>query len=175
MTPQRQVATPSQQESGHSSSQSSVRATDLRSQGLRGAREAAPPLPPRSAHNLVLASEAASTAERAASGNSQRTQGRTPGGMTTATWSMSTATANTLSKTDARAQLVAALEHISREHPPPVFAGRYVLLQERVSGGQAVVNFARGRDGGYFQYALKHALLLASCLRICTRKQTSPC
>ena len=64
-------------------------------------------------------------------------------------------TLNTLARPDARAMLVTALEHMAREHPASVFAGRYVLLQERVAGGQAVVNFARGADGGFFQFAIK--------------------
>ena len=146
----------------------SIKGTALRSQGQVGTWEAVP-----QSAQLTVTSGGASSADPAGSRASDSTPSRTAGGMMTGTWSMSTATANTLSKTDARAQLVAALEHISREHPPPVFAGRYVLLQERVSGGQAVVNFARGRDGGYFQYAIKFAsmLLLAFCLRIITGKR----
>ena len=144
------------QPSGRLKSARSYKATATLSGGQVSTGDVVSPPPPQSAH-LMIASDAASSAEPSASRGSDHTPGRAPGGMTTATWSMSTATANTLSKTECRAQLVTALEHISREHPPPVFAGRYVLLQERVSGGQAVVNFARGADGGYFQYAIKCA------------------
>ena len=45
-----------------------------------------------------------------------------------------------------------------------------------MSGGQAVVNFARGADGGFFQYAIKFAsaLLLAFCLRIVAENRRRP-
>lgn len=56
---------------------------------------------------------------------------------------------------DARARLERALEKLAEAEPPQLFAGRYVLLQERVAGGQAIVNFARGRGAGLTQYAIK--------------------
>jgi hypothetical protein len=52
-------------------------------------------------------------------------------------------------------QLNRALNNMRIARPSQPFAGRYLLLQERASGGQAVIAFARDRDGGFFQYAIK--------------------
>ena len=68
--------------------------------------------------------------------------------------------ADTGAMPDAHAKLLCALENLASADPPRVFARRYVLLQERSVGGQAVVNYARGRDGGLYQYALKNELLI---------------
>ena len=56
---------------------------------------------------------------------------------------------------DAQARLVVALENFANAEPPQLFAGKYLLLDERVVGGQAVVNFARGPGGSIFTYAIK--------------------
>jgi serine/threonine protein kinase len=48
-----------------------------------------------------------------------------------------------------------ALNNMRIASPPRPFAGRYLLLQERAGGSQAVIAFARDRDGGFFQYAIK--------------------
>ena len=63
----------------------------------------------------------------------------------------------TLDATDAKEQLLCALDNMAGERPQEPFAGRYILLRERVEGGQAVVNFARDEQGGFFQYAIKCA------------------
>ena len=86
--------------------------------------------------------------------------------------------ADTGAMPDAHAKLLCALENLAAADPPRVFARRYVLLQERSVGGQAVVNYARGRDGGLFQYALKNApfssllacaeALESACVRACS-------
>jgi hypothetical protein len=78
--------------------------------------------------------------------------------VTSDTWSTDPSTQRraTLEEQDAKLQLVRALENMAAVQPPAVFAARYVLLQERVSGGQAVVNFARGASGaGAEQVAIK--------------------
>lgn len=61
----------------------------------------------------------------------------------------------TLEGANAKRRILTALANMAAEEPPAVFAGRYVLLQERVVGGQAVVNFARSHDGGFSQFAIK--------------------
>ena len=50
-----------------------------------------------------------------------------------------------------RQQLLRALNNMRVARPPQPFAGRYLLLRERAGGGQAVIAFARDREGGYFQ------------------------
>ena len=61
----------------------------------------------------------------------------------------------TVENNDAHARLVAALQTFAAAEPPHVFAGKYLLLDERVVGGQAVVNFARGPGGSIDSYAIK--------------------
>ena len=56
---------------------------------------------------------------------------------------------------DAHARLVAALQNFAAAEPPQLFAGKYLLLQERVVGGQAMVNFARVPGGSIDSYAIK--------------------
>ena len=50
-----------------------------------------------------------------------------------------------------------AIDNMNAANPPRVFAEQFYLLNERIVGGQALVNFARDRDGGFFQYAVKCA------------------
>jgi hypothetical protein len=54
------------------------------------------------------------------------------------------------------AQLKAALENMAACEPPHRFLGKYIITGERMMGGQAVVQFARGGDGGFFQFAIKY-------------------
>ena len=74
---------------------------------------------------------------------------------------------------DAHARLVVALENFANAEPPQLFAGKYLLLDERVVGGQAVVNFARGPGGSIFTYAIKcvtrdnHAYLVCGASTAC--------
>ena len=56
-----------------------------------------------------------------------------------------------------QAQLVAALQAMERASPPELFMGKYHVVRDRVSGGQATVQFVRGGEGGFFQYAIKCA------------------
>ena len=65
----------------------------------------------------------------------------------------------TLVQPDRGSQLVTALENMAQASPPALLAGKYMLLDERAAGSQAVVAFARGGDGGFFQYAIKCALI----------------
>ena len=61
----------------------------------------------------------------------------------------------TLAEPDEQRRLLCALDNMSCSDPPPLFAGRYVMLRDRAGGGQSVVNFARGADGGFTQFAIK--------------------
>jgi hypothetical protein len=62
------------------------------------------------------------------------------------------------------AQLQAALENMAACDPPQRFLGKYIITGERMMGGQAVVQFARGGDGGFFQFAIKYfPVLLLFC------------
>jgi hypothetical protein len=44
--------------------------------------------------------------------------------------------------------------------PPMKFLGKYLVMQDCAEGGQAFVQFARGGEGGFFQYAIKCAPFL---------------
>jgi hypothetical protein len=55
------------------------------------------------------------------------------------------------------------LSAMASADPPQLFGGKYVLLNERVAGGQALVNFARDASGGYYQYAIKCGSLCLLC------------
>ena len=64
----------------------------------------------------------------------------------------------TLSETGLRDKLETALDNMAASTPAELFAGRYRLLPERASGGQAVVAFARDEaHHGISQFALKCA------------------
>jgi hypothetical protein len=52
-------------------------------------------------------------------------------------------------------QVAQALENMRLAQPPVPFAGRWHLLPEQRHGGQAVVQFARGANGGFEQRAIK--------------------
>ena len=52
-------------------------------------------------------------------------------------------------------QLERTLYTMTTSQPPELFMGRFLLMQDRRGGGQAAVQFARGGDGGFFQYAIK--------------------
>jgi hypothetical protein len=50
------------------------------------------------------------------------------------------------------------LTNMALSQPPLVFADRFLFTAEIVEGGQGIVAFARGRDAGMRQYAIKCAL-----------------
>lgn len=50
---------------------------------------------------------------------------------------------STISEVDPKKRLALALENMATATPAREFAGQYVLLNERVSAGQGLVNFAR--------------------------------
>ena len=52
---------------------------------------------------------------------------------------------DTLAGRSPKEQLAIALENFSMADPPKAFAGSYLLINERVSAGQGVVNFGRNR------------------------------
>jgi hypothetical protein len=57
------------------------------------------------------------------------------------------------------------LRHMTNNRTPELFLGQYLLMRERSFGGQALVQFARSRDGSFFQYAIKCAALpMHACL-----------
>ena len=91
-------------------------------------------------------------------------------GTGTSTWTTSHASRqdpSTLSETGWPDQLVTALQNQALATPAQVFAGKYTLLDERVTAGQSVVNFARNANGGFHQYALKCAVCANTCTRLC--------
>jgi hypothetical protein len=57
-----------------------------------------------------------------------------------------------------RARLNRAMRQMVLAQPPLKFLGKYLIVQDHAEGGQAFVQFARGGDGGFFQYAIKCAL-----------------
>ena len=65
------------------------------------------------------------------------------------------ALAETLSAEAQKEQLQRALYTMAVSQPAELFMGQYTLMQDRRGGGQASVQFARGGDGGFFQYAIK--------------------
>ena len=58
---------------------------------------------------------------------------------------------------EAEQSLVATVHAMAAAQPPVLLAGRYVLSADMVQGGQGMVVFARGRDNGLRQYAVKCA------------------
>lgn len=56
--------------------------------------------------------------------------------------------------------LAAALTAMRDATPPERFMGKYLLMPDGASGGQATVQFARGGNGGFLQYAIKCAVCL---------------
>ena len=73
------------------------------------------------------------------------------------------ALADMLSAEARREQLERTLYSMATGQPQELFMGRFMLMQERRSGGQATVQFARGGDGGFFQYAIKCASCASRC------------
>jgi hypothetical protein len=54
-----------------------------------------------------------------------------------------------------REQLIAAVTNMAMSQPPTVFADRFLFTTDMVEGGQGIVVFARGRDAGMRQFAIK--------------------
>ena len=63
--------------------------------------------------------------------------------------------ASIMASASQRDQLAAALQAMENAQPPEKFMGKYIVIDERRSGGQATVQFVRGGAGGFFQYAVK--------------------
>jgi hypothetical protein len=57
-----------------------------------------------------------------------------------------------------REQLIAAVTNMALSQPPLVFADRFLFTTDSVEGGQSIVVFARSRDAGMRQFAIKCAL-----------------
>jgi hypothetical protein len=60
-------------------------------------------------------------------------------------------------------QLERALQRMANAGQQEPFLGRFLIMQEHSMGGQARVQFARGGDGGFFQYAIKCAPFSCLC------------
>ena len=67
-----------------------------------------------------------------------------------------------------REQLAHTLERLALTHPPPLFAGRYILSTEQKHGGQSIVQFARDHQDGMKQYAVKCAPLCVVRWQACS-------
>jgi hypothetical protein len=65
---------------------------------------------------------------------------------------------DTLAASTEREQLVAAVTNMALSQPPLAFADRFLFMTDMVAGGQGIVAFARGRDAGMRQFAIKCAL-----------------
>ena len=89
-------------------------------------------------------------------------------------FSLMSAATLTLQEPDLRDKVTTALQHMARADPPIVFANRYLLIDEQVQGGQAVVCFARDASHGATQYAIKCALAYSFtlCCAVCFLVQT---
>jgi hypothetical protein len=61
----------------------------------------------------------------------------------------------TLAAGDNYEQLEAEISNMALSQPPLLFANRFLFTTDFVRGGQALVVFARGRDAGLRQYAIK--------------------
>ena len=66
---------------------------------------------------------------------------------------------DTLAERDPFNQLMTAVENMSEAMPPVPFAGRFLLSTDFAQGSQGLVVFARDRNDGFSQYAIKCALL----------------
>ena len=80
----------------------------------------------------------------------------------------------TLDAGGAKEQLLYALDNMASRQPPEPFAKRYLLMRERVTGGQAVVNFARDEQGSFFQYAIKCVTKLPHLPARCSSTPSAP-
>lgn len=60
--------------------------------------------------------------------------------------------------------LAHTLDTMAAARPPAIFAGDYVVLKERVRGGQSLVQFARDADAGLHQFAVRSCH--TSCFRM---------
>ena len=79
----------------------------------------------------------------------------------------------TLAEPDEQRRLLCALDNMSCSDPPPLFARRYVMLRDRAGGGQSVVNFARGADGGFTQFAIKCVSQRIQRAKVCDRSASA--
>jgi hypothetical protein len=64
---------------------------------------------------------------------------------------------HTLAGAGERDRLVAAVTNMAMSQPPLVFANRFLFTTDMVEGGQGIVVFARSRDAGMRQIAIKCA------------------
>ena len=81
---------------------------------------------------------------------------------------------------DPREQLERALDNMAANSTGPagLFAGKFRVTKERRSGAQALVQFARGGDDGFFQHAIKFYYVKRDYdieMRLLARRAELPC
>jgi hypothetical protein len=84
----------------------------------------------------------------------------------------------TMAVEDEKDRLVSAVNNMAMSQPPLVFADRFLFTTDIIEGGQGVVVFARNRDAGLRQFAVKcDACLLKTSARKCDpwTLLTGPC
>jgi hypothetical protein len=62
----------------------------------------------------------------------------------------------TVAARDEKDQLITAVTNMALSQPALEFANRFLFTTDMIVGGQGVVVFARGRDAGMRQYAIKY-------------------
>ena len=78
-----------------------------------------------------------------------------------ATWD-TTVVPPTIAGQEPQDRLVRAIMNLATSQPQILFAGAYLLTTDVVYGAQGIVVFARGRDAGMRQYAIKCGLVFSS-------------
>jgi hypothetical protein len=78
---------------------------------------------------------------------------------------------DTMAVEDEKDRLVFAVTNMAMSQPPLVFADRFLFTTGIIEGGQGVVVFARNRDAGLRQFAVK----CAACFLKTSGRKCEPC
>jgi hypothetical protein len=78
---------------------------------------------------------------------------------------------HTMAVEDEKDRLVSAVTNMAMLQPPLVFADRFLFTTDIIEGGQGVVVFARNRDAGLRQFAVK----CAACFLKTSGRKCDPC
>jgi hypothetical protein len=78
---------------------------------------------------------------------------------------------HTMAVEDEKDRLVFAVTNMAMSQPPLVFADRFLFTTDIIEGGQGVVVFARNRDAGLRQFAVK----CAPCFLKTSGRKCEPC
>ena len=114
----------------------------------------------QSSHRVASHGFKTSSGQRATIYDVGTTWGSDPAGLIAtmlATQRPTQSLASIMASESLREQLAAALQAMEHAQPPEKFMGKYIVVEDRRSGGQATVQFVRGGAGGFFQYAVKCA------------------